>query len=127
MGNRVVLIVEDNTDWQQIIDRAVRGMGFETVVTNDYDEANTIIKQDHPVLLISDLNLKDYDPYGDQGITFLTGIGVDERPPTIVVTGGGPEIIRRANRDLDVIAVLDKRDFAESKLEDAIKSAIGQA
>ena len=96
-------------------------------MTKDYEHARTLIEQKHLVALISDLSLQDYDPYGDQGLKFLIDIEVDNRPPTVVVTGAGPEIICRASRDLKGIAILDKGDFAESKLVEAIMSAIGQS
>jgi DNA-binding NtrC family response regulator len=126
MSNKqLVLIVEDKLEWQKQLEKAVRRSGYECEITDDHQKARSIVLKQHPVAIVADINLRDWDPKNKQGFDFLAGFTKEERPPTIIVTGFGDMAnVKFALRDLNVVEIFSKGDFNPQKFREVLESAV---
>lgn len=89
MGEKKILIVDDEMDFVRILSTHLKSRGYSVVGASDAVEAITAAQKERPDLIILDVSM----PCGD-GLTVLkrlTALNHTSLIPVIVVTGLAPE------------------------------------
>jgi two-component system cell cycle response regulator DivK len=61
--DKTILYIEDNFDNQLLIKRVLEAEGYDVLVANNGEEGISIATNDHPDLILIDINLPDIDGY----------------------------------------------------------------
>jgi DNA-binding response OmpR family regulator len=88
MGEKKILIVDDEVDFVRILNAHLKAHGYNTVMASDAVGAITAAQKERPDLIILDVAM----PGGD-GLTVLRRLGASDHTsliPVIVVTGLAP-------------------------------------
>lgn len=128
MTERLVLVVEDDRDWQKSLDELVRDAGFIPVVTSTYSEATAALSKQSFVLAVVDISLAFDDHLHRGGVDVLREIfNLPAKLPAIVVTGyATTELAIETLADLGAEyffrkAKLDRRKFINIVKEKAVE------
>ncbi len=118
---RRVLVVDDSSGVRQLIAATLRGHGFEVDVASDATAARASLEGDaYDVLVV------DYAMPGSSGtelVSELRTIGV--AIPIVMVSGVASEEQKRVASSAGVDVYLDKYDFRQGALIDAISALLG--
>ncbi len=108
-----ILIVENESDWQDSLTDALEGRGYTTKVANDYAEACDALADTPFALAVLDLSLND-DPDNRDGLDVVKHIDeLNLNTRIIVVTGHGDEKDQLiAQRSPRFVKMLHKDDFS---------------
>lgn len=115
MDKTVVLIVEDDVEWRDILARVVRKAGYTCASASSSAEGLLLLQRLSPTALVLDMVLGPgvVDQIGWESWNLarqaeLQGIS------SIIVTGyADVEVARRAFKEFGVVDIFDKGDFAE--------------
>ena len=108
-----ILIVENESDWQDSLTDALEGRGYTIKVANDYAEACDALADTPFTLAVLDLSLND-DPDNRDGLDVVKHIDeLNLNTRIIVVTGHGDEKDQLiAQRSPRFVKMLHKDDFS---------------
>jgi DNA-binding NtrC family response regulator len=121
---RNILVVEDNPDWRQRLDRILRNEGYNVTTVETYAGALSELGRQHFHLASIDLSLEPDDPENREGMTFLSDV-VDMSIPAIIVSGyGAVQDIRKALKELGAFYFFEKRTFDKEKYLGVVKDAL---
>jgi len=117
-----ILIVDDEANVRDLLDRFLTGSGFRVTAVESADEAMRAVRQDPPHLIISDLQLEESD--GLEMIAQLKSLLPDT--PVILLTGVlfDPKVVREVLSG-KVSAYLEKTSSLARILEE-VKRLTGQ-
>lgn len=132
MGNEFdrVIVVEDNTNWQDLLLHLLKTRVSKVEITNNYSQAlNLILRLGDsdinvlPVCVI-DMNLGSYvdDKYDGLGLLAICKI---RKIPTVVVSGYITlGLGRRLYKEFGVVNSFDKANFSEDEFMESIEEAL---
>jgi DNA-binding NtrC family response regulator len=125
-----ILIVEDFTDWRELLKGLLRREGYEVAGVATLQEARASIDNTKDLdLAILDIRLVETDEMNEDGMRLLAEI--DERQPftrVIMVTGHGTmESQRKAFREFHAFDFFRKEQFDSDEFRQAVHEAIEQA
>lgn len=124
----LVLIVEDDAGWQNILSELVSEQGLLPTVSRSYAEALGLLRRKRFILAVVDLSLaSSLSPTGNRDGWRLLTTTRDLGILTIVVSGmGTPEDAEVAYRDLGIFAYVEKQAFDRRAflrlLDDAVQA-----
>lgn len=122
MDKKVILIIEDDTFFQNLISKKLVNEGFEVLVASDSRQALSILEEKKPNLIILDLILPVLDGFG-----ILSIVKKDEKTkdiPVIILSNlGQKEEIERAIA-LGAVDFMIKVNFTPEEIVRKIKSII---
>jgi DNA-binding response OmpR family regulator len=119
---RTVLIVEDDPEMLDYIERVVRGAGFRTRTASDGLAAMQAMRNFKPDLAILDLMLPKY---GGLEMLFELRIGATRDIPVIVVTARYNDAASRAVIDkLPNVAAFFEKPVSGEDLVEAVRGAL---
>lgn len=122
MDKKTILIIEDDTFFQNLISKKLVNEGFEVLVASDSRQALSILEEKKPNLIILDLILPVLDGFG-----ILSIIKKDEKTkdiPVIILSNlGQKEEIERA-LSLGAVDFMIKVNFTPEEIVRKIKSII---
>lgn len=122
MGKKTILIIEDDTFFQNLISKKLVNEGFEVLVASDSRQALSILEEKKPNLIILDLILPVLDGFG-----ILSIVKKDEKTkdiPVIILSNlGQKEEIERAIA-LGAVDFMIKVNFTPEEIVRKIKSII---
>lgn len=119
-----VLYVEDDKDWQGIVQEGLASLGYQLDFASSSKEAISKLKRSTYHVALLDKRLDESDPENDQGLAIATLIaGLDEGTKIIVFTAyGNIDDAREAFREIKVWDFLGK-DKPISEIRRAVKEA----
>ncbi len=125
-----ILIVEDFSDWRELLKGLLQREGYEVVGVATLQEARKEIENTKDLdLAILDIRLVETDETNEDGMRLLAEI--DERETftrVIMVTGHGTmETQRRAFREFRAFDFFRKEQFDSVEFRQAVSEAIEQA
>jgi len=122
MDKKTILIIEDDTFFQNLISKKLVNEGFEVLVASDSRQALSILEEKKPNLIVLDLILPVLDGFG-----ILSIIKKDEKTkdiPVIILSNlGQKEEIERAI-SLGAADFMIKVNFTPEEIVRKIKSII---
>lgn len=113
------IVVEDDREWQALIQRVLQSSGFTVDVASDIATASYLLRQDKHELALLDIRLTDdRDPQDFAGLE-LVQVVREHSPNAYVVVLTGYRSFHAAKEavDLGVDAFLDKGDFDGESLQ----------
>lgn len=119
MSEKRILLVDDETDFLDIVSQRIESWGYEVIPVSDADEAMIVFKQDKPDAVILDYLMPDIN-----GTQLLMKIrAIDNTVPVIMLTAKPQfETIEDTN-ELGVSAFIPKLSpYADAQL--SLKSAL---
>lgn len=109
-----VLVADDDDMSVRLLTRILEGAGFGRVLsTTDSTEVLTLCEREKPDLLVLDLAMPE--PTGFEILELLKTI--DDRPPTVVLSGHEHPAIARQATELGAVAVVAKTTPREEMVE----------
>ncbi len=88
MAQQSILIVEDDSNWQNIFSEIVTDSDFQAVIVATHQEALTVLANQTYALAIVDISLSELDHADRGGVEVLKAItNLSTKLPAIVVTG----------------------------------------
>ncbi|MBU2109353.1 response regulator [Patescibacteria group bacterium] len=122
MDKKTILIIEDDTFFQNLISKKLVNEGFEVLVASDSRQALSILEEKKPNLIVLDLILPVLDGFG-----ILSIIKKDEKTkdiPVIILSNlGQKEEIEKAIA-LGAVDFMIKVNFTPEEIVRKIKSII---
>jgi len=117
-----ILIVDDQLTWQRILKKILEKEGLKVTVANDFNEADSVLKNNSFDLAILDVRLEDDQFYNVEGLAVLDKIKKDYSFIKTIVLTGYPEAIRNiTDLESDMIflkspehGLFNKREFIEA-------------
>ncbi len=128
MSEPTILIIEDDTTWQEILCDIVLDVNCQPCVADSYESALTALRKHHFVLATIDVSLS-FDRHDNQdGVQVLRQLAQSMTVlPAIVITGHPTMALAiETLAELKAIHFFTKTDFDRAKLIQTIKEAIGQ-
>ena len=115
--NVKILIVEDDPDWQNELQKMLSSTGYKSKISSNYGEAVDALDKERPSILMLDLKLKEGESDEDLQGWKIAEIALEKDVPIIVVTGH-PSVsrARRAFREYKVVDFLDKERLTKTEL-----------
>jgi DNA-binding NarL/FixJ family response regulator len=124
-----VLVVEDDSSWQQILGEILTDAGLEVDFASSYNQAVEVMRQKSHRLAILDLSLGGSDHHNQDGLRVAEA--VRRRDPScaiIFLTGFATvELAVRVMRELNALTCLRKETFRRSEFRQFIQEALVQA
>jgi two-component system, chemotaxis family, sensor kinase CheA len=120
-----VLVVDDAVTVRELQRAMLQRAGYEVRTASDGDEALTLIAQQRPDLLITDVEMPNMD-----GLTLTRAVRATPALaslPVLVVTSRSADEDRRQGLEAGADAYLGKQDFDEAALLDAVARLLGSA
>ncbi|HLA41919.1 MAG TPA: response regulator [Aggregatilineales bacterium] len=116
MENRRALIVEDRSDWQNIIAKALTSMDWEYDIASNFEQALTLVESKYYDLAVIDPVLDNANKYNRDGLRVMAELH-KKSPHThiLVVSGSVTQEVLRNDPDVPVtVPVIEKQnwDFA---------------
>ena len=123
-GRRLVLVVEDEREWQQRLVSLIEEMGFQTVADADYMTALGRLEHVGSALAVVDLRLDRFEVSNFDGLNVLLTcrqLGI----PTIVVSGViTPDLAQKVYREYAVQMGFQKKYFDKERFQTAVREAV---
>ena len=125
-----VLIIDDDPDWQESLQRLLPQLSHRINIASDYQSAVQLLLDHSFDLVVADLRLVDSDDNNFQGMDLIRLIREkdqerDSFTQIILVSAyGTPEHIREAYRTFKIYYYFDKRYLSPSKYREAIQEAL---
>lgn len=123
-----ILVVEDDIQWQGIIEETLTDEGYYVRIAGTYDEARESLDSEQIDLLVLDLSLAGPSPIldGPRLLRRLRKSGVDV--PCIIVSGVGTvPLVRQAFIEFAVKDFFEKNSFDFRVFTQIIKTALAQS
>jgi len=125
-----ILIVEDFSDWRELLSGLLRREGHEVETAGGYAEAQALLAESRDLdLAILDIRLAEGDEANQDGMNLLAEIR-QQQPTTrvILVSGHGTmDTVRRAFRDFRAFDFFRKEQFDSDEFRQAVRDAVEQA
>lgn len=130
MSRSLILVVEDDPNWQDIFSEIINDCGFAPVITSSRPEARLALVQHTFVLAVVDISLSLPD-YADRGGVEVLKV-IDQAPtrlPAIVVTGYATiDLAIETLAELNAVHFFrkdkfDRRDFSHVLQKEARRTA----
>lgn len=120
-GSGVILIIEDNSDVRKLLEKTLKMYGFNTIITEDYEEAAPVFKQLYETidLVISDVMMPGKN--GEKIIEEFRGIKPDLK--YILISGYVKDILD--NKENIGFGNFLQKPFTQAELLSKIKSLLG--
>lgn len=110
-----ILLIEDRTDWQELLSRNLKGAGYIVEIAATFDQAVNNLQTALYHLAIIDIRLNDLEPENTQGMTILDEFkarDIGEATEKIMISAYGTmEQMRNSFTNHDVADFVDKDDF----------------
>lgn len=120
-----ILIVEDESSWQELLQKFLRLPQFQTIVATSYEEAESSLKNDTFDLVTINVNLVSGEMQDGLGVDLLKILQKDYPDlPRIAITGAKFGGVYSKFSPFDVDDVLIKGTFTRDQLIEAIDNAI---
>jgi DNA-binding NarL/FixJ family response regulator len=121
-----ILIVEDDSGWQDIYSDVLGQSGFELQFAVSYGEARGLLQRTRFQAAIVDLHLiSSSDPEENRDGFALLRVVAQRNLPTIVVSAlGAPEDIDRAYDEFGVFAFVEKEAFDRKGFAQTVEEAV---
>ena len=103
MGNKKILIIDDDEKLQKLLKEYLKGHGFNVVSLMDENEAGTFIEKENPDIVILDVMLPSID-----GFEILKAIRRFSSIPVVMLTARGEETDRIVGLELGADDYLPK-------------------
>ncbi len=128
MSERLVLIIEDDPAWQDVLQEIVVDSGFQPIVAGDRQAALLALAGPEYVLAVVDISLSLPDHANRDGLTALRRmIDLPERLPAIVVTGYPTvELAVETLVELNAVHFFCKSDFDRRKFVRVLQREAGR-
>ncbi|MFN2241921.1 MAG: response regulator [Anaerolineae bacterium] len=125
-----ILIVEDYTDWRELLSGLLQREGYEVKDVATLEQARKYIDQARDLdLAILDIRLVEIDDTNEEGMRLLSEI--HERggfTRVIMITGHGTmESQRKAFREFHAFDFFRKEQFDSDDFRDTVREAVEQA
>jgi two-component system, NtrC family, response regulator AtoC len=125
-----ILIVEDFTDWRELLQGILQREGHQVDAVGTAQEARAYLAEtSHLDLAILDIRLVETDDSNEEGMRLLAEIRRDQ-PFTnvIMISGHGTmELQRKAFREFHAFDFFRKEQFASEELRKTVREAVEQA
>lgn len=119
-----VLLVEDEQILLELLDKKLRGQGYETFLANDGEKGLQLARQIVPDVIILDIVMPKMD-----GFAVMAEIQKDEnlkKIPIIIVSNSGQSVELSRARQLGARDWLVKTEFDPQEVVEKIKKQIGE-
>ena len=122
MITRHVLIVDDATDWRDLLNASLSRLKYQVEVAADYQEALEKLETSPPELVIVDLRLDPTDESNRDGMKLLEELN-KRKINALVVTGYGTSILKQRAQSLEAITFIEKSVLGRNleKLRNIVK------
>ncbi|MEN9937357.1 MAG: phosphate regulon transcriptional regulatory protein PhoB [Chloroflexota bacterium] len=118
MGERLVLVVEDEPTIVEVVERYLQRDGFRTVTAGDGEAALEAVARERPDLLILDVMLPGLD-----GLEILRRVRAEGALPVVLLTARGEEIDRVLGLELGADDYVTK-PFSPRELVARVKAVL---
>jgi len=126
-SSRRVLIVEDDAEWQSLLDRDIEAIGHQTKIVPRPNLASQVLKQEPQDLVVLDLVFDEADEKYVRAMSLLAEL-VEQSVPVIIVSGYGTILLAdMAFRKYGVIAFIDKKHYDSAEFQAIVREIIGGA
>ncbi len=124
-----VLVVEDTTNWQELLTEELVSKGYHVELAASYDEAMGKLRKRLPLVAIIDYCLSKTDPTNTDGESVLEEIAkLNEGTTRIIVSGHATlELARTAYRQHGAFNVLQKESFDTQEYLRIVESGVEAA
>jgi DNA-binding NarL/FixJ family response regulator len=113
LAGQIILVIEDDPNWQTLFCEIITDAGFEPLVVTTYREALTALDAQIYVLAVVDMSLSELNYDNRDGLMALKKIsGLPEPLPAVVVTGYATvNLAVETLVDLNAVNFLRKEEF----------------
>lgn len=124
--NAHILVVEDNTAWQNIYEELLEEIGAQLTLAVSYGEAHGLLRRTKFDAAVVDLKLiSSIDPRKNRDGFYLLRLTHQLNIPTIVVSAlAQPQQIDQAYEEHKIFAFLDKEGFQRTTFIKSLRDAI---
>jgi two-component system nitrogen regulation response regulator NtrX len=124
-----ILVVEDEKNWQDMLEGVLEGEGYFVKIASNYSEAKSALEKQPFNLAVIDLSLIPGDPGDRGGLQLLYELDKYENVmAAIVLTGYGMlEEASEAIRKRKAFAFIEKAYLDAGRFRETVKRAIGSA
>ena len=128
-GQRLVVFIDDEDDTRQGMALILGGLGFSTVIAEDYDDAlaQVLESEQTPDLIISDYRLREHHTGVEAILRLREEFNADI--PALIVTGDtSPDSLKEiGDHEIDVIHKMSSQQVFETKIQEALYRELQEA
>ena len=123
-----ILVIDDNPIIQRAVYLMFRDRGYKVLMSGDFTDALSVVRHEHPNLILMDINFPDGNPFtgasdGFSAIDWLHEIPEARNLPVIIISGTGSKEAEPRALAAGAVAFLQK-PFDHEKLFALVKKYI---